>query len=830
VLASIVSLGFTLSSFAAIIGAHPSSIRVASHIVPQTTPTLAISDASLAEGDSGTSSIDFTVTLTAAGARPAVSCRYATADGPMPSGATAPSDYAAASGAVRFPAGSGNATMTISITINGDTDIEGDEIFFVNLSNADGGTIIDGQGIGTIRNDDSAGLPTLSISDAGVFEGDSSNIPTNAVFTVSLSAASSSTVTVDYATADGSATVADDDYVSRSGTLTFAPGDTSKTISVQVIGDTKTEETEVFSVNLSDASGATIVDGHGDCLIFSEERCSYSLNPASQFFPQAGGTGSFDVHTSPACQWIASVAVPWITITSGGRGIGDGTVGFSVAPNSPVGDRTGHISINNTFPFFVFQNDSDSCFISVDPLTTSCAEACGSNITVTAPDGCSWTAISNTPWITVTSGASGVGSGKVGFLLSRNSFVGSTPGPARAGTMTIAGQLATFTQEGCSLSLESESQEFQYYGGSGVVDVFTPCDGWTVTSDSPWITISEVNTSDRGFVKYTVPLNTGGRRTGTITIGNKTLTIVQNEKGNQCTVSLSPATGTASPQGGTGSFSINLNSGCPWSVVSTVPWISIGSVSGAGSASIQYTVQRNGTSEEGKPEVPGPPRQGSIIVNGEVHHDVYQDSADCPLKLICSFFPGVCLPDDDGQNVLAEARGFRDKALARTERGRAYTQLYYKFSTEAVGVLMLHPSLILRSRDIMDRYKPALDSMIKGEPVTLTQGDIKEIDDFLNAFAEKGSAELKQAIKGLSEDLRNPGVQKEFNITVTNGPRRESSSSGISHDLNHSGMLFGPVGLAFLSIFAIWIRRKKPAPFRYKIKRRPCTLSGVRCS
>ena len=89
-----------------------------------------------------------------------------------------------------------------------------DEIFTVTLSTAVNATLLDGQGLGTITDDD--GFPSLSINDVTVTEANGGTV--NAVFTVSLSNASGQPVTVDYATADGTA-VAGADYTSASGTL-----------------------------------------------------------------------------------------------------------------------------------------------------------------------------------------------------------------------------------------------------------------------------------------------------------------------------------------------------------------------------------------------------------------------------------------------------------------------------------------------------------------------------------------------------------------------------------------------------------------------------------
>ena len=119
-------------------------------------------------------------------------------------------------------------------------------------------TIGNGQGTGTIKDDDAA--PVLSINDVTVNEGNSGTTP--AVFTVTLSGSTSLPVTVNYATADGTGK-AGVDYQSATGTLTFAPGETTKSVTVQVIGNTVKQSDRTFLVNLSGAVQATIGDGQG---------------------------------------------------------------------------------------------------------------------------------------------------------------------------------------------------------------------------------------------------------------------------------------------------------------------------------------------------------------------------------------------------------------------------------------------------------------------------------------------------------------------------------------------------------------------------------------
>src|SRR5262249_34369740 len=134
----------------------------------------------------------------------------------------------------------------------------------LNLANVVGNAaIVDAQAVGTIVNDDQIVIEPparISIADVSLAEGNAGQ--TAFRFTVSLDRAESGPVTVTFSTANGSAT-APRDYAAGSGTLTFAPGETVKTVTVQVNGDTTKEANETFSVDLADAAGnATIADRH----------------------------------------------------------------------------------------------------------------------------------------------------------------------------------------------------------------------------------------------------------------------------------------------------------------------------------------------------------------------------------------------------------------------------------------------------------------------------------------------------------------------------------------------------------------------------------------
>ncbi|MET0554799.1 MAG: FG-GAP-like repeat-containing protein [Vicinamibacteria bacterium] len=207
---------------------------------------LSVGDASRGEGSSA--GVVFTISLSQPSAQN-VTVGYATANAT----ATAPADYAALAGTVTFAPGV--TSRTVKITTVGDTLDEDDETFSLVLSGAAGATIEDGQGTGTIVDDDAASLTVLDIS---VAEGTGGT--TAASFTVALSVPSTREITVAFTTApvSGGAT-AGSDYVARSGVVTFPAGSTaSQLVTVDVVGDATDEPSEAFSLQLSSAVNATI--------------------------------------------------------------------------------------------------------------------------------------------------------------------------------------------------------------------------------------------------------------------------------------------------------------------------------------------------------------------------------------------------------------------------------------------------------------------------------------------------------------------------------------------------------------------------------------------
>lgn len=210
-------------------------------------PTLSIDDVSLSEGANGTTNAVFTVRLSAP-ATGTVTVRYNTADGT----ATAGSDYASGGATLTFLPG--ETSKQVTIVVNGDGAIEPDETFFVNLTEAVGASIADAQGRGTILNDDVPAVQpgVLSVGNATVTEGDTGT--TQISFAVTRAGGSDGAVSAAWTFVAGTATAAD--FTGPlSGTVEFAAGQTSATITLSVLGDTNVELNETFNVTLSNPTG-----------------------------------------------------------------------------------------------------------------------------------------------------------------------------------------------------------------------------------------------------------------------------------------------------------------------------------------------------------------------------------------------------------------------------------------------------------------------------------------------------------------------------------------------------------------------------------------------
>jgi|GEM_PF-1326182 len=261
-------------------------------VAPPMVTVVAAAPGSAVEGNSGESAVTFEVRLSSAAAAP-VTVTYATADG---TARVSDNDYRSQKGTIIFAPG--ETAKQVSVTVIGDTKPESDETFSLGIVSATGASVDRGSKAVafTILDDDTP--PAISVNNVTLTEGDSGSAPIT--FTITLNKAWSQEITVAYATRDGSATVADSDYVAVTGTLTFAAGETSKTVSVNITGDTKAEANETFSLILSSPTHATLARGAGTAQIINDDSGEV---PGFQITVDYLGTVRQSIRD--ACDWAA---------------------------------------------------------------------------------------------------------------------------------------------------------------------------------------------------------------------------------------------------------------------------------------------------------------------------------------------------------------------------------------------------------------------------------------------------------------------------------------------------------------------------------------------
>jgi hypothetical protein len=345
--------------------------------------------------------------------------------------------------------------------------------------------------------------------------------------------------------------------------------------------------------------------------------CGSTLSANTGTFGADGGEASVTVSTLAGCQWTASSQLPWVTVTGGASGDGNGTVGLRVAAN-PGAPRTGVIAIAGHI-YSVTQAGA-ACASSLSTTNQVVPVQGGAfTVDVTTQGWCDWTATTSAAWISITSGDAGAGNGTVNLTVAAN------PGAPRTGTATIAGHTYTVTQAApaCMSSINPTSAAAPVQGGTLSVQVATQawCD-WTATSNVSWITVPNGGGgTGNGTVDLAVGTNSGGPRSGTATIAGHTYAVTQ--AASACNYSISP-TGAAAPVGGA-SFAVQVatQAWCDWVATSNASWIVItAGLGGIGGGTVSLEVQPN----------PGPPRVDIVTIAGQIY-TVTQAAAACTYSI-----------------------------------------------------------------------------------------------------------------------------------------------------------------------------------------------------
>jgi hypothetical protein len=324
---------------------------------PGQPPALRIGDVRVPEGNATSSPATVTVVLDQAATVP-VTVRWATKDG----SATAPGDYTAASGVLRFEPG--DVSQQVTVPVVGDQSFEQTETFGIELSEPVGATIADGAATVSVGNDDEQdGRPELTIDDASVVERSG-----RVELTVRLSAGRSEPVTVRLATRAGSATDPAD-YAGVDEVVTFEPGETLVSVPVAIVDDAADEYDETFTAELSGAEGAPVDDESAVVTVLDDDGSGNQpvvcLDDTS--VAENDGPAVFRVRLTKAAE--SEVTVRWRTATDT-AGTDDFTSGDGQVTFAP-GDREARIEVPVT---------DDERAEGDEEFTVSLTEATGANL------------------------------------------------------------------------------------------------------------------------------------------------------------------------------------------------------------------------------------------------------------------------------------------------------------------------------------------------------------------------------------------------------------------------------------------------------------------
>src|SRR5256714_3930691 len=332
--------------------------------------------------------------------------------------------------------------------------------------------------------------------------------------------------------------------------------------------------------------------------------CASSMSPGCASSPSRGGSVVVNVCAAPGCHWTAVSRVSWITINGPSSGTGNGVINYTATGGSS--SMTGLLIVaEQTFPVHL---GSDPCTYTLSPTSANWSPAGGSGATgVQTPGGCGWTATSNDSWLTITKISRDNGGGGVTYSVAPN------PGPARTGTLTVAGKTFTINQvtSDCTYTVTPTDKYFDSSGGSVNIDIQTTngC-AWNAASDSNWLSVGVGNNSGSGPGMITAWANanqTTTARIGHVNVAGQIVTITQD--GIYCSYKISPKNRSFTAEGGNAFVNMAATDACSWSAVSNDNWGTIASRgTGSGYGTIYYSVSANTT---------GADRTGTLKIAGQ---------------------------------------------------------------------------------------------------------------------------------------------------------------------------------------------------------------------
>jgi len=356
----------------------------------------------------------------------------------------------------------------------------------------------------------------------------------------------------------------------------------------------------------------------------AQPSCTYTVTGTTLSFSPQGGLGSLTLNTGTGCAWTATADSAWVTFPSGSVGSGPSALSFGVSANTATNARTATLTIAGQ-AIAVSQQGRTPCDYTISPSAIDVGAAGGTTaVDVAAGAGCEWTATPDALWITIASGASGTGSGRVTLTVASNGTADQ-----RAGGVIIASRTVSVRQAppstppppvACEYSVSPVDTTLHWHFTTLTIDIATAAGcSWTASPSETWLSIDRTSGSGPGAITASFSILTeDATRRAAVLIRWPTPTAGQNSWITQegCRYGLDGAASFPA-SGGTRMITVvtqPLSSscaiGCPWTATANASWIRVASsMPRAGDDAFSYQVDAN----------TGPPRVGTITVAGRTH-------------------------------------------------------------------------------------------------------------------------------------------------------------------------------------------------------------------
>lgn len=286
----------------------------------------------------------------------------------------------------------------------------------------------------------------------------------------------------------------------------------------------------------------------------SPTACNLSLSSYNYTAPLGGGSSSFQVSVPEGCPWEAVDTDSWLALNNPVHGIGNGTVSFTAAPNTYGNAQSTVISVGSSS--FTVTQPGDSCSnLGVSPTGVALDQNGGLEmISVKLPSACQYSVTTATPWIAITSGASGSGNGTIQYYVARNDFA------SRSGSILVNGTSIPVSQTGgsCTASLSSSSVSFPAAGGTSFIPLTTSSScQWSAYAIDSWLRVTVSSGTGSLNIGFAASPNPGeALRSGKLYVAGQYFTV--NQAGG---VPSAPSSYTISTIAGTGSYGFSGDGG-----------------------------------------------------------------------------------------------------------------------------------------------------------------------------------------------------------------------------------------------------------------------------